>query len=200
MTNLKVVSTDSATHNQPTDLRQAELDLFDQLHHSGMPYLGLIKSPIERIILVHLSMYTFIELKKEEPDREVKRVVPQMGIGFKGELIELVVKVLPSGELEEPPFDELVKYAVDFFVEINDTQDPDCKIQIMVELDGHRYHSSPEQKKKDAEKDRFLTKHGYRVPRFTGSEVNKNPKMVVDEIMEIGKKLSQKQLFTAVPF
>ena len=123
-----------------------------------------------------------------------------MGIGFKGELIELVVKVLPSGELEEPPFDEPVKYAVDFFVEINDTQDPECKIQIMVELDGHRYPSSPEQKKKDAEKDRFLTKHGYRVPRFTGSEVNKNPKMVVDEIMEIGKKLSQKQLFTAVPF
>jgi very-short-patch-repair endonuclease len=44
-------------------------------------------------------------------------------------------------------------------------------LKVAVELDGHAYHKTQEQRTHDARKDRFLVTSGWRVLRFTGSEV-----------------------------
>jgi very-short-patch-repair endonuclease len=50
---------------------------------------------------------------------------------------------------------------------------------IAIECDGYAFHSSPEQKKHDYKKNRYLKKRGWSVYRFTGSEIVKNlPKVV----------------------
>lgn len=67
-------------------------------------------------------------------------------------------------------------YRVDFAV-------PDAKIAI--EVDGHKYHSSKSQRTKDAERDRALQSNGWRVFRFTGSEIYADPKRVAVEFLTI---------------
>lgn len=43
--------------------------------------------------------------------------------------------------------------------------------KLAVECDGHRYHSSSDDKKRDAKRDAFLKRRGWRVLRFTGDEL-----------------------------
>jgi very-short-patch-repair endonuclease len=48
--------------------------------------------------------------------------------------------------------------------------------KVVVECDGHDFHEkTKEQAAKDKQRDRTLTKHGYTVVRFTGSEIWDNP-------------------------
>lgn len=46
--------------------------------------------------------------------------------------------------------------------------------QLAIEVDGHAYHSSRQQREHDAKRDRFLMAKGWRVVRFTGSEVHRD--------------------------
>lgn len=55
--------------------------------------------------------------------------------------------------------------------------------KIAIDCDGKAYHSTPEQKKHDRRKDRFLRKNGWSVLRFTGSDINGNMKKVLRRIM-----------------
>jgi len=43
--------------------------------------------------------------------------------------------------------------------------------RLIIELDGHDYHSSKEQLEKDSQRQRYLTRAGYTVIRFTGREI-----------------------------
>jgi very-short-patch-repair endonuclease len=52
---------------------------------------------------------------------------------------------------------------------------------LVVELDGHDWHSNQFQRTKDAKRDRDLMRLGFRVIRFTGSEVKANPDACVEE-------------------
>ncbi|MBO8155871.1 MAG: DUF559 domain-containing protein [Bacillaceae bacterium] len=52
----------------------------------------------------------------------------------------------------------------------------------MKECDGKAYHSSPEQKTHDRKKDRYLSRRGWTVLRFSGSEIHRNVRKVVDAI------------------
>lgn len=56
------------------------------------------------------------------------------------------------------------KYIVDFY-------EPTTKI--IIELDGHQYHSKREQFIKDRRRDRELLLNGYTTIRFAGAECNK---------------------------
>lgn len=65
------------------------------------------------------------------------------------------------------------------------------KPKIAIEVDGHDYHSSKDQRAYDAKRDRFLQSEGWKVIRFTGSEVYANTEAVVSEIkLIIDKSLS----------
>lgn len=55
-------------------------------------------------------------------------------------------------------------------------------LMLGVEVDGHDYHSSPDQKQHDAIRDRYFAKMGYTVLRYTGREVHSDVKKVVHEI------------------
>lgn len=74
-------------------------------------------------------------------------------------------------------------YRVDFAV-------PDKKI--IIELDGHEFHKTVEQRTHDAKRDRYLIKNGWKVLRFTGSEINKDTTSCVMEAKEIIEQLPVK--------
>ncbi|MDP1772740.1 MAG: DUF559 domain-containing protein [Methylobacter sp.] len=76
------------------------------------------------------------------------------------------------------------RYRVDFILR---------DARLIIELDGHAYHSSPAQLEKDAIRQRYLTRAGYTVIRFTGREINKNPASCVDEVRTIYKERIQRE-------
>jgi len=57
--------------------------------------------------------------------------------------------------------------------------------QVVVEVDGHDYHKTKEQRSYDAKRDRELTKFGWTTLRFTGSDVYKDAEAVADEVFQI---------------
>lgn len=67
------------------------------------------------------------------------------------------------------------RYRVDFILK---------DARLIIELDGHEYHSSPEQLEKDAVRQRYLTRAGYSVIRFTGGEINRNAAACVSEVRQ----------------
>lgn len=70
------------------------------------------------------------------------------------------------------------RYRLDFALEA-----PTFKLAI--EIDGYDYHSSKEQKAADYQRDRYLQSRGWRVVRFSGSEVHKNASQCVLEAVRI---------------
>ena len=46
------------------------------------------------------------------------------------------------------------------------------KYRLAIECDGRKYHSTPEQKRHDRRKDRYLRKHGWSVMRVKGKQIN----------------------------
>jgi very-short-patch-repair endonuclease len=57
--------------------------------------------------------------------------------------------------------------------------------RLAVEVDGHSYHSSPSDKRRDHRRDRALTALGWRPLRFTYEEVALQPEAVAKEIGEL---------------
>jgi len=58
------------------------------------------------------------------------------------------------------------------------------RLKLAVELDGHDYHKTKEQRTHDAKRDRALGADGWSVLRFTGSEVFRDPAQCVSEVSE----------------
>ncbi len=86
---------------------------------------------------------------------------------------ELMLKALVALNLvPETQFQE-AHYRMDFAF-------PDKRLGI--EIDGHNYHKTKEQRQHDAQRDRFLSARGWTVLRFTGSEVFRNPNRCANEI------------------
>lgn len=55
---------------------------------------------------------------------------------------------------------------------------------MIVECDGHDFHEkTKEQARRDKRRDRFLVSKGYKVLRFTGSEIWADPDAIADEII-----------------
>lgn len=65
--------------------------------------------------------------------------------------------------------------------------------RLIIELDGHEYHSTPEQLEKDAIRQRYLTRAGYTVIRFTGREINRNAAACVADVRTIYRERMQRQ-------
>ena len=76
------------------------------------------------------------------------------------------------------------RYRVDFILK---------DVRLIIELDGHAYHSSPEQLEKDAIRQRYLTRAGYTVIRFTGREVNRDAASCVEEVRTIYNERLQRE-------
>lgn len=130
------------------------------------------ESPIEELLLAALFIY----------DKEVGQP-KQMFFMQKG------------GPQGGPPFDETVfvyqqaqvgPYRVDFLIldaslpfELGEPR------WLVIECDGHDFHErTKEQARRDKRRDRFLQLKGYRVLRFTGSEIWADAEKCADEIIK----------------
>jgi len=67
-------------------------------------------------------------------------------------------------------------YRVDFAIPGNKT---------VVEIDGHEFHKTKEQRTHDARRERYLEMAGWRVIRFTGTEVFEDPFTCVADTLEL---------------
>lgn len=57
--------------------------------------------------------------------------------------------------------------------------------EFVIELDGHDFHSGKEQRDRDYERERYLQNAGYEVIRFTGTQVMRNPRNCISDMMGI---------------
>lgn len=62
---------------------------------------------------------------------------------------------------------------------------------IGIEIDGHAWHSTRQQRQHDSQRDRILTGLGWRVLRFTASEVTRNPAQCAEEVLTLIKKYAE---------
>ncbi|HGN9466903.1 TPA: endonuclease domain-containing protein [Providencia stuartii] len=79
--------------------------------------------------------------------------------------------------------DKHFRYRVDFIL---------MDARLIIELDGHDYHSSKEQLKNDAKRQRYLTRAGYTIIRYTGSEIHEDCAACVEEVRDIYKERMQR--------
>lgn len=75
---------------------------------------------------------------------------------------------------------EFEKYRFDFGI---------IHTNIVIEIDGHDYHKTKEQRTRDAKRERYLESKGFRVVRFTGSEIYKDTEKCIDELLSFAKDL-----------
>ena len=94
------------------------------------------------------------------------------------EMAELIEKEHWFGDPEKHS-----RYRVDFILK---------DARLIIELDGHEYHSTKEQLEKDAVRQRYLTRAGYTVIKFTGGEINRSPSGCVAEVRKIYKERMQR--------
>jgi very-short-patch-repair endonuclease len=66
---------------------------------------------------------------------------------------------------------------------------PDSRV--CVELDGHDYHKTKEQRTSDAQRQRWLEMNNWRVIRFTGTEVHKNVWSCVKQTIAFLNKVNE---------
>ena len=76
-------------------------------------------------------------------------------------------------------------YRVDFMLEYGD-------VKVAIELDGHDYHKTVDQRTHDARKDRYMHTKGISVLRYTGTEVWNNPLACVREVGSLLDKFRPK--------
>lgn len=80
------------------------------------------------------------------------------------------------------PQTQIDAYRVDFLVTANP---PETSVRVVVECDGHNFHErTKEQAARDRSRDRDLQAQGYRVLRFTGSEIYRDAFHCAGEIIE----------------
>ncbi len=56
---------------------------------------------------------------------------------------------------------------------------------VAIELDGHEYHKTKEQRRADAARDRWFAARGITTLRWTGSDVAANPQACVKELLDV---------------
>lgn len=71
---------------------------------------------------------------------------------------------------------EIGKYRADFAFE---------DIKLVVECDGAEWHSTDEQKKNDKERDEYMINLGWKVLRFSGSEIHNEPWNMCKKVWEV---------------
>lgn len=81
-----------------------------------------------------------------------------------------------TAKYELEPQHNVGSYRADFLVRDTD---------ILIECDGYDYHKTKEQMALDYERERFFVKNGYRVIRFTGTEINNDPEQCCREIVDV---------------
>lgn len=92
------------------------------------------------------------------------------------------VNLTPWGSVRFEFQKEIGDYRADFLLTMWSGDRPTC---LVVECDGHDFHErTKEQAARDRSRDRQMTLAGYKVLRFTGSEIFRDPIKCADQIFE----------------
>jgi very-short-patch-repair endonuclease len=141
-------------------------------------WLDACESPIERIMGAELSFITIFGVRAR------KFGIPP----FKRSALDKIERLenLTDYEIEVWPQQKIGDYRVDFLLlaRFRDTGSLDRDlVRIVIECDGHDFHErTKEQAARDRGRDRFMQRAGYKVFRFTGSEIYHSPETCSDEI------------------
>ena len=134
-------------------------------------------TPIEQIFYIAFRLYTGDFAR----DFDVKTEVPLSVL--LSEEITTQKEVICNG----------TKYIIDFVIDFSRKSITNNKyiypklknLKYAVEVDGYDYHSSKKQMEQDYTRENNLKKCGYKVIRFTGSQVYKKPLSCVDMLVNI---------------
>lgn len=125
----------------------------------------LVKSPIERLLWIALHAVCKVNCVEINAEPWYDGKEERQGFGL---------HVVPQLEIEP--------YRVDFLVwnEVHKQATTDW----VIECDGHEFHERTKAERQyEKKRDRFLTTRGYKILRFTGSEIFKDPYSVAVEII-----------------
>ncbi|WP_245596765.1 endonuclease domain-containing protein [Shimazuella kribbensis] len=112
---------------------------------SGRSFIRAIVIMLECWIMQEKISWDFQYAKTQSPiERKLYNLLKQKGYRLKTQV--------PCG-----------KYFIDIAIP---------RYKLAIECDGKAYHSSPEQKRHDERKNRYLRKNGWSVLRFSGSDIN----------------------------
>ena len=64
--------------------------------------------------------------------------------------------------------------------------------KVAIELDGHEFHKTSNQRTHDAQRERYLQKQGWQVIRFTGTEIHKDVFACIDDAIQIIEAIPEK--------
>jgi very-short-patch-repair endonuclease len=135
--------------------------------------LGRCESPIESMFLEQFC---------------ASAVEHGYGIGSAGKVVGETIVVKPNTWLSRYRVDFLISF--DFFGSL---------LEIVVECDGHEWHErTKRQAARDKSRDRALQSLGYKVFRFTGSEINEAPLRCAMEILDCVMDFQMASLVRAV--
>ena len=77
-------------------------------------------------------------------------------------------------------------YRADFKMQLVNYEICETKDEVLIELDGHKFHDKDEtQRRYEKKRDRYLQSQGYRVLHFTGKEVTDDPYRVAQEAIAL---------------
>lgn len=134
------------------------------------------RSPVEAILF-----WAFVDIWKASPTNPLEG---RQEVLFLEVPIENAIDILGLAIQHEVNIDGH-KYFLDFSLQCWDG-DKKESVNVAIEVDGHDFHEkTKEQARRDKFRDRMLQKAGYRVLRYTGSEVWKDSNAVVREIAEV---------------
>lgn len=139
-------------------------DLYEDDFEEKEQTILMTESPIER--LFYITFKNVIRQEAAEP------------------LTEVTFDLSTQGEVNSHRVD---------FVMTSFTTSEQVMSTIFIELDGHEYHSSKEQKKSDNKRTRALSSEADAIIRFTGSEVYEDPESCVHESMKVLRKKHNKR-------
>lgn len=79
---------------------------------------------------------------------------------------------------------QIANYFADIYIEYYSSREE--WIKIVIECDGHDFHEkTKEQAARDKRRDREMTLSGYKVLRYTGSEIVSDPEQIISDIYDI---------------
>lgn len=127
--------------------------------------------PEEKVDDAFKKFISRIEKKRLQSER-MQKIESPIELQFYKEITQRVSSIEPQWEIVY----EGHKYRADFAI-------PEKKIAI--EIDGHDYHKTKEQRTNDARRERDFQKAGWKVIRFTGSEIFKNVQQCCNDVYKL---------------
>lgn len=152
-----------------------------------------ISETLENKKLTPIESLFFIEWEKKEA--EIYDEIPLRY--YENEKIPLLCSQVEI-EIKGKKGKILKKYRVDFLIIMKDLRrwdEPDKKENmVIIEIDSHLWHgTTPEQFEKEKKRERDLMSAGYKIIRFSGREVYRNPVKCIDEVEQFLGKMNREK-------